>query len=306
VHTATNPEFSVIMPAFNAEATIGAAIRSVLGQSRTDFELIVVNDGSTDGTEGRVEPFLRDPRVSLLSQRNHGMSAARNLGIARARGAYVSLLDSDDVWLPNYLEAMGRCLRGTDATVAAAYTDAWVLDEQTRKIKRRSAMSRWHPSEVPREPERFLWTLLERGNYIFVGTTIRRSVFDDVGAFRTDLDASEDYELWLRIVAHGYRFVRCASNLALYRRSPGQLSADEPRLLRAYANVYRLVAEEYDVTDDVRELASRRYSEQRQAAASFGPRRRVLRIGGWMSRLRHFRLRPPRQVRDAFPDLHAL
>jgi glycosyltransferase involved in cell wall biosynthesis len=142
------PTFSIVMPAYNTAQTIGAAIKSVLAQTRGDFELIVVNDGSTDGTAAQVEPYLSDGRVRLISQPNSGQARARNAAIEVARGTYVSLLDSDDLWLPRYLDVMAATL-GADPAAAVAYTDAWVLDDELRRIARQTAMSSNQPTFRP-------------------------------------------------------------------------------------------------------------------------------------------------------------
>src|SRR5437016_179026 len=109
--TGRDPTFSVVMPALNAETTIGAAIRSVLAQTRTDFELLVVDDGSTDNTIDEVRR-VADPRVRLLALKHRGVAVARNYAISEARARFVSMLDSDDLWLPSYLEVMGAALAG--------------------------------------------------------------------------------------------------------------------------------------------------------------------------------------------------
>ena len=302
--------FSIVMPAYNAARTIGAAIESVLAQTRSDFELIVVDDGSTDATADRVKPYLRDTRVRILSQGNLGLPSARNTAIAAAGGMFVSLLDSDDLWLPRYLETMAATL-DDEPSAAVVYTDAWVLDDETRRIARTTAMSPWHPPAVPREPEQFLRALLEFGNFVFVGATIRRATLLDVGLFRVGLPAVEDYELWLRIAARGYRFARSPLKLAIYRQRPGQMSAERAKMARAYHEVLRIVAEEYEVSDDVRELARRTREQDLASQGSLPPKgphipspfRRLHRA---LSRARRFYLRPPMEVRKAFPDLRSL
>ena len=299
------------MPAYNAEASIGAAISSVLRQTRADFELIIVDDGSTDDTVSHVKRFLRDARIRLISQPNLGPPAARNTAVSHARGKYVCLLDSDDLWLPRYLEAMATTL-DADPGAAVAYTDAWILDDATRKIARVKTMSPWHPAVVPKQPQEFLRALLERGNFIFVGTTIRRWVLDKVGTFRVGLHAAEDYEMWLRIASRGYTFARCPLTLAIYRRKPGQISADSRTMLRSVENVYRIAAEEYDLSEDLRELARQRAQEQEALIVKLGavrPRRiprRLRRPYDALSRMRHFYIRPPSEIRETFPDLRAI
>ena len=303
--------FSIVIPAYNSKATIGSAIKSVQRQSRADFELIIVDDGSTDDTASRVEPFLRDERIRLISQQNLGVAAALNRGIASTRGQYVSFLGSDDLWLPHYLAAMASTLDG-DPGAAVAYTDAWILDDATRRIRRMTTAGPFHPPEAPRQPSEFFRSLLERGNYVFAGATIRRWVFDEVGTFRAELRSAEDYEFWLRIASHGYRFVRCPLKLAIYRQRPGQLTADRRRVLLFATKVFQIVVEEYDAPEDVRELARQRMQELERLADSFnsiGPRRvprRVVWASNWLSRMRQFYMRPPRAIRDAYPDLHAL
>jgi glycosyltransferase involved in cell wall biosynthesis len=300
------PTFSIVMPAYNAALTIEAAIESVLSQTRSDFELIVVDDGSTDETTTRVQQYLGDDRVRLISQANQGQASARNAAIAAARGEFASFLDSDDVWLPRYLEVMAETLAADD-TAAVAYTDAWVLDDETRRIARTTVMEHWHPPSVPKEPELFLRALLEFGNFVFVGATIRRATLAEVGPLRVGVEGSEDYELWLRIAARGYRFVRCPLNLAVYRRSSGQMSADQTRMRNAANEVFRIVSEEYEIPGDVRELARSRLPMTRFPSR---PPRRVPRLlrrpYRALSRIRHFYLRPPLEIREAFPNLRSL
>jgi glycosyltransferase involved in cell wall biosynthesis len=297
------------MPTYNSAATVEAAITSVLKQTRPDFELIVSDDGSTDDTVARVERFVqRDERISLLTQRHRGASAARNAAIARAKGEYVSLLDSDDLWLPHYLEAMARTL-AANPPAGVAHTDAWVLYNDIKKVARRSLMQAWEPPIVPREPLEFLRAMLESANFLYYSVTMRRPVLLEVGGFDERLQSSVDYELWLRIASHGHVFVRHPGNLAVYRRrSAGQITSNPATQARSMPEVYRMVAEEYDVPDDVRELARRLREEwvlrSPEETASKRPLPRALQpLHRVLWRLRWFHLRPPAAVREAFPDL---
>src|SRR5688572_27575577 len=117
------PSVSILMPAYNAEKFLAAAIDSVLAQSLPDWELIVCDDGSTDLTRAIVGGYQRDARVELVAQVNQGAAAARNLALRAARGAYLALLDADDMWPPDYLARMLPILKN-DATAVAVYA-AW-------------------------------------------------------------------------------------------------------------------------------------------------------------------------------------
>jgi glycosyltransferase involved in cell wall biosynthesis len=305
--------FSIVMPAYNSEATIDAAIESVLRQTRRDFELIVVDDGSTDNTVARVERYLGAGRIKLITQPHLGSSAARNRAIAESVGEYVSLLDSDDVWLPRYLEVMGETLNA-NPQAAVAFTDAWVLNDDIKKIARRTAMSAWRPSTDPSEPAAFLRALLEHGNFVYASATVRRPVLVDVGGFREALPACVDYELWLRIAANGYRFIRCPEILAVYRRRrAGQITSNPATMERAFSEVFRIVAEEYDVADEIRALALRLMREQEPRIRKARQRRRssrlppaAFRLYRPVWRLRWFFLRPPAEVREAFPNIDVI
>jgi Glycosyl transferase family 2 len=310
------PTFTVVMPAYNAASTIGAAIRSVLAQTRRDFELVVVDDGSTDATAERIRPFETDRRVRVVRQPNAGLGGARNAAIAHARGRYVSLLDSDDLWLPCYLEVMGKALDEVPAA-SMAYADAWVLDDSTRRIARAKALALQDPPEAPPiDPGAFMTMLLDR-NFIWVGVTLRRSVFEALGPFRIDLQGVEDHEMWLRLLADGRRIVYVPRFLALYRQRVGQMSLDPLVMTRSHQAMYRLVAETYDLTDEQRAVARRRQLECARHLATLEGRRpaaaRALRLRYRLGRIKRrlldrrlFLSTPPREVAAAFPDLHAV
>jgi GT2 family glycosyltransferase len=263
------PTFTIAMPAYNSSQTIGAAIRSVLAQTRSDFELIVVDDGSSDDTTAQVARF-EDERVRLLRQENSGPGAARNLAIIAGRGRYVSMLDSDDLWLPSYLESMAAVL-DVHPDVGLAYTDAWVLDDATRRIRRTTAMHYQHPPrDPPRDPLEFLGLLLKRGNFVFTSTTVRHTALEQVGLFEAALKPAEDFGLWLRIVAGGFRAMRTPGNLAVYRKRPGSLSTNEAAILEGERDAVRLVVEECEVPDWMRALAQERLRKLDRRLAGLG------------------------------------
>jgi len=249
--------FSVVIPAYNASRTIASSIRSVFQQVEQDFEVIVVDDGSTDDTAERARSVVAGDRVQVISQPNAGASAARNVGIRAAKGVYVSMLDADDLWLPWYLTVMGEALDG-DLEGGFAYTDAWLLEDETKRVRRTSVMFYENPPDPPPpDLHTFLLRLLER-NFIYGSVTVRRSVFDEVGGYDESLVIGEDWEQWLRMVANGVRPVRTPGLSAIYRTHRKQLTSNMAQIVEDHAKIYRRFADDPDVEPDVREVASRR------------------------------------------------
>ena len=247
--------FTVVIPAYNAARTIGSTIRSVLGQTTQDFEVIIVDDGSTDETVKYASEFETDPRVRVLRQSNRGPSAARNAGIAAARGSYVSTLDADDLWLPEYLDVMGAAL-DSSPQASLAYTDAWVLDDLTGRVRRTSAMSYQRPPKGTLNPRELFFLLLE-WNFIYTSVTVRRSILEGVGGYDESLRTSEDWELWLRIVALGAPVVRPPGLLAIHRDHPRSLTSDPRTITRSKCEIYRRFTQDPNAEAEVRELAER-------------------------------------------------
>lgn len=300
------------MPAYNAAPTIRAAISSVLAQRLKDFELIVADDESEDETLDVVRGFS-DPRIRILTGKHEGLAATRNAGIDISQGKYVSFLDSDDVWLPGYLDTMGSAL-DQEPEAAVAYGDAWVMDDTTRRIGHFKAMAAGNPPiPPPRDPLEFLARLLQ-GNFVFVSTTVPRSVLLAVGGFDVTLAPAADYDLWLRIVARGYRAVRPPGIHAIYRRRKGSLSTNRELMLAETVRIYQKVANDEGLPDDVRSLAARRAS----AVSAELDRRRGIRgkvaamrgrLGDLKTRLpwsRYWHASPPEEVSAVFPDLRCL
>ena len=182
---------SVIIPVYNGAAYISAAVRSVLAQTEHDLELLVVDDGSTDGTRELVRGF-DDPRLRLLTQDNAGPSAARNLGIRESRGEWVGFLDADDVWRPDKLAAHLR--RASEMPAAGlTYSSVVVVDEVGTLVEVLKA-----------ELEGEVLEPLLFGNIVWGGGSsamLRRDVFDRVGGFDPTIKYGEDWEMWLRVAA---------------------------------------------------------------------------------------------------------
>jgi glycosyltransferase involved in cell wall biosynthesis len=285
--------FSVVVPARNAEDTIGRTLDSVLIQTCRDLEIIVVDDGSTDSTALIAEQA--DSCVRVERQENRGVSSARNAGIRLARGRWVSFLDADDLWLPNYLAEMRTRLE-RDPEPGLVFTDSWVYDEPAARIRRQPMMARRRPADIPSAPDAFLKLLLA-GNFVFTSATVPLHVLIELGGYDDELTRAEDYDMWLRIAAAGFRAVYVPGPLALYRvrgGSPGSLSSDRLQMTRGELDVLtRLVA----VLAAAVGLLERGGAERLSLLGRTGRRIGRVRRDGPLFR------RPPPDVAGAFPDL---
>jgi glycosyltransferase involved in cell wall biosynthesis len=180
---------SVIIPTHNRADVLGRAIASVRGQTWADFELIVVDDGSTDATP-RVLAEFDDPRLTGMHQENKGVSSARNRGIAASRGRLIALLDSDDYWMPDKLEKQVRFMAKSGFAIC-----------QTDEIWIRNNV-RVNPRFKHAKPAG--WFLDRSLDLCLISPScvmFTRSLWDELGPFDESLPACEDYSLWLRVGA---------------------------------------------------------------------------------------------------------
>ncbi len=186
------PKVSVIVPAYNSMSYLPETLESVLKQTFTDFELIIVDDGSTDQTPQWVSK-LTDSRIRLVRQENKGVTVARNTGIAHAEGEYIALLDHDDLWQTSKLDIQVRCL-DESPEVGLVHTWMVLVDEQGRSTGR--IMTSNAQANVPKH-------LLERNAIASSSVMVRRCCFEDVGVFslNRDLYTVEDWEMWIRIAS---------------------------------------------------------------------------------------------------------
>lgn len=309
----SDPTFSVVIPAFNASRTIEMTVRSVLAQSRPDLELIVVDDESTDDTPERVASLARDdPRVTLIRQRNQGTAGARNTGIERASGRYVSLLDNDDLWLPNYLDSMGRTLEA-DPGAGFAYTDAWLLDDRAGRIRLLTSLQHYDPVPPDLSASELLLRVVET-NFIMSSVTIRREVLAEVGGFDAKLRGADDWDLWLRILARGYRAALAPGCVLIQRDHPTSQSKDEAMMLLSERAVLTGFLDRDDLSDAARERArakleagTRRLALVERRTGLFGIARaavnRLRELKRSLLPSREWRREPPAEIARAFPDI---
>lgn len=222
------PAVSVLMPVYNGERWLPQAIGSVLAQTFEDFELVVVDDGSTDGSAAVVESFAeRDARVRLVRAPHDGEPAARAVSLAEARSSLVAFLDADDEWLPNRLE---RQLPYADERTVV-FADSYVADED-RRTERRYSDDFARAPDLRYPAEGLFPHLLVRGSFIMIGTVLApRELVLAADSFRyADLHGFQsnevcDWEMWLLLALHGARFHYLDEPLAVYRRHPDQQTA---------------------------------------------------------------------------------
>lgn len=209
----TAPRISVLVPAHNASATIAEAIESVLRQICEDWELILVDDGSSDPTAQVVRGF-DDPRIHLLRQSRQGVSAARNRAFEASRGEFIAFLDADDRFAPQKLGVQAELLnqRPEIGAVYCAHRRVdlvgipWTLQAPPREVGFRELLVGF-----PFNPS---------------AQMVRRSLHERTGGFRTGLEIHEDRDYWLRLSAVGCRFVRAEGVLVDYRLGPPKPVSD--------------------------------------------------------------------------------
>ncbi len=214
VAAAHDPKVSVIVPTYNRAHFLGEAVRSVLAQTFSDLELVVVDDGSTDGTPD-VLRAVSDGRLRCLRQENRGVSAALNAGIRAARGASIARLDSDDVWLPELLEIETAALDARPE-VGVVYARAQAMDRDGAPLP-----CFWGSAErFPGEP---LQSLLHGDFTCTVTSLARRACFERVGLYDESLRVGEDWHMWLRVARH-FQFGFVDRVLARVRRHEGNVT----------------------------------------------------------------------------------
>ena len=212
------PTVSVIIPAYNAERYIADTLRSALDQTWPHVEVIVVDDGSKDGTLARAAEF--GDRVRIHQQANGGVARARNNGVGLARGEWIAFLDADDLWRPEKIEKQLAC---SDAPLS--FTDRLNFGELDGLPERQSLVTPMQGGDI-------FAALLLKGNFITTTSVMmRRDLFLQLGGFDLSFNGTEDWNLWLR-VAEQHPIGFCPAPLVRYRLHRGGLSRNYERINR--------------------------------------------------------------------------
>ena len=216
------PTVSVIVPAYNVASFIGETLDSVFAQTFTNYEVIVINDGSpdTDEFERVLEPYRE--RISYIRQENGGASSARNAGLRVARAEFIAFLDADDVWSPDYLGAQLQFIHEHGCDLVCA--DAMITGDS------RDAGKTYMETLMETAPAigdvTFLQLVSAEKSLITSGVVARRDLILDVGLFDLALRNAQDFDLWLRLARHGARLAYQRRVLLEYRTRQGSLTGD--------------------------------------------------------------------------------
>ncbi|NEQ54987.1 MAG: glycosyltransferase, partial [Leptolyngbya sp. SIO3F4] len=235
------PIISVIIPAYNSAKTIQVSIDSVLSQTFSDFELIVIDDGSTDKTLELVKS-IKDPRLKLFSFENAGAATARNRGIANAKSDFIAFLDADDVWLPEKLvDQLAAFEHDPSAGLVYSWSDYINANGDFLCVGKRVITS-GNTEDT--------YAKLLVSNFLENGSTplVRMDVLKDIGGFDESLKSSQDLDLYLKI-ATKYRFVTVPKVQVKYRVTPGSITSktaeNEKRQLEFINKVFSEAPEKY-------------------------------------------------------------
>ena len=217
------PLISIVVPCYNATRTLAETIASASAQTLTDFEIIAVDDGSTDGTGDLLEQLARgEPRLVIIAQPNKGLAGARNSAIRQAHGRFIALLDADDLWDADYLEAHLANL--ADASVGVSFSRLRYID-----MAGAPTGSETRPKLSGLTPADFL-----RSNPCTSLIVVRREVFAGAGLFNETLRRVEDQEWLFRAAAGGWTMRGIDRVLASYRITPGSLSSNVEAMLASF------------------------------------------------------------------------
>jgi glycosyltransferase involved in cell wall biosynthesis len=238
------PRVSIVIPAYNVAPYIGETLTTVFAQTFTDFEVIIVNDGSPDTEEFElaIQPYRE--RICYLKQENRGASAARNTGLRTASGELIAFLDADDLWSPNYLEEQLKFIRDFGCDLACA--DAMIFGVSG------DAGQSYMDSLMGAAPPEGVVTFLELVNadrsLITSGVVVRRDLVLEVGLFDEALRNAQDFDLWLRLIRHGARLAYQRKVLLSYRSRPNSLSGDAINSHQRELRVFDKVEQSYEFT----------------------------------------------------------
>lgn len=252
------PEISVVIPTYNTGELILEALNSVFEQSFSDYEIVVIDDGSTDGTRDILDPFIN--KIEYFYQENQGLAVARNTGLSKARGKYITYLDADDVWFPDNLALKYKLLED-DPDLAGIFSEFTMFDENgiinlnaTKELFPFFARTGFDYPDIFEKHKKCsnnkggsfdfyygrIFDKLFYGNFILPTSMLfRREFTENVGSFVPHMRTQQDYEYWLRF-SQKYPFGFIDYPLVKYRRHSKQLT-DYTKIERIFNAVLEII-----------------------------------------------------------------
>lgn len=248
------PAVSVIIPAYNTAPFMAETLDSVFAQTSTDFEIIVVNDGSPDTSEleSVLTPY-RD-RIVYVRQENRGLAGARNTGIRLARGEFLAFLDSDDCWPAEYLAAQMQ-LFSNDSGLDLVYSDATLFGSAV--LLRKTFMQTAAP------PTTLEGLLSEGGQILPSGTVVKKRAIVEAGFFDENLRRVEDYDMWLRLAQREARIAYQPEVRFLRRVHQSALTSDESKMVSSLVCVLTKLKDGGKLPDGARQLLDKQLCQAR-------------------------------------------
>jgi len=235
------PFFSVVIPLFNKENYIFETVQNVLNQSFTDFELIIIDDGSTDNSFNILKK-ITDPRLKIFKQKNQGVSTARNIGIEYANGKYIALLDADDIWKYNHLTALYNAIN--TIPVNGIYCTGYEVQLAKNGTIRPATYNNYTPTNIEIVPNYFEASIIN--SVIWPSASaFSKELFMDIGRFNVNLKASEDLDFFTR-AALKYPIILNPNITMTYLRntennlSKGQFNIDSEVYLSSFTEQERI------------------------------------------------------------------
>ena len=248
---------SVIIPAYNQALYVSESVQSVLRQTYRDFELIVVDDGSTDETPQILSGFI-DPRIRVIWQPNAGLSAARNTGLRASSAPLVTLLDADDFFFPGKLAVLCAFL-DDHPEIGMVCGGTQIIDQKGYPL-----------SQIANSPRSLELSELLIGNpFTPSAVMIRREWFDRVGVFDETLRACEDWDLWLRMAYAGCRFAWVEHLVVAYRYHQGQMTRESDRMRKAMLSMLDKFFSQPGLSEYLRNYKDKAYASALIIAAAY-------------------------------------
>jgi glycosyltransferase involved in cell wall biosynthesis len=274
------PAVTVVIPVYNSARYIKQTLDSVKAQTFTDYEVIVVNDGSHDRDE--LERILGSHPLPIIyiSQENKGVSAARNAAIKVGRGEFYAQLDADDQWTPEYLEVQLGIL-DDNPDVSVVYPNATIIGDESHDELEFMSIS-------PSDGDVNFESLVRQKCTVMTCVTARMNAIREAGMFDESLRSCEDFDLWLRIVKNGGRIIYHRRQLVLYRRHAGSLSSDRIWMTQHLLAVFEKCTSNCALTAAEREMLNEQITSHRAMLRLFEGKR-ALTATGASAALIHFK-----------------